>query len=186
MTDLRALAVIAVLALSGCAGSSLFDERVGFVDVFSGYSRSGFSAFAAAGPSVEMHGPLPGGADAATVAAALRLPANFPQTPFQAIEPGSAPRGQRIVLAFGVFGALNLDDACRGEVPGAGADSLQVSAVYCVGRRPASTASLRHDRALTPDDPAFTAAMRRLFAAMAPLDDARERRGGSRCILAPC
>lgn len=184
---MRARLALAALLLGACETTGFFDERIGFVEVLSAYSRNGFSAFAAAGPSVEMHGPLPGGADPDTVAAALRLPGNFPQTPFQAIEPGSSPRGQRIVLVFGTFGGLNPDEVCRGEIgSGAASDRLQVGAAFCIGRRAGSTASLSHVRMPTPDDPEFTASMRRLFGALAPAQDERTQRGGTRCILAPC
>lgn len=185
---MRRMMIAIALLLGGCAaGSGPFEENISFVEIFPGYSRPGFSAFAASGPLVEMHGPLPGGADAEAVAAALRLPPRFPQTPFRAIEPGSAPRSQRIVLVFGVNGGVNADEVCRGEVsPGGVTDRLAVAAAYCTGSRSGSTAALHHRRALTPDDPAFTDAMRRLFGALAPMRDETERFRGERCIPPNC
>jgi len=185
---MRRIAIAFMALLGGCAASGgLFEENIGFVQVFSGYTRTGFSAFAASGPLVEMHGPLPGGADADTVAAALRLPPRFPQAPFRAVAPGEAPRSQRIVLVFGVNGGIDADRVCRGAVsPGGVTDGLAVAAAYCTGSRSGSTAALHHLRALTPDDPAFTDAMRRLFDAMAPMRDENERFRGDRCIPPGC
>ncbi len=186
---MRKIALAFAALLSGCAATGgPFQESVTHVQIFSGYSRSGFSGFAAAGPLVEMHGTIPGGADAETVAAALRLPPRFPQTPFQAIAPGSAPSSQRIVLVFGVNGGLNADEVCRGDVRAGGVtDRLAVGAAFCTGSRSGSTASLHHQRALTPDDPAFTDAMRRLFDALAPSRGENEPfRSRERCIPPNC
>jgi len=185
---MRKIAIAFAALLSGCAApGGPFEENVGFVQIFSGYSRAGFSAFAASGPLVEMHGPLPGGADTETIAAALRLPPRFPQTPFRAIAPGSAPRSQRIVLVFGVRGGINADQVCAGDIAAGGVtDRLAVAAAWCAGSRSGSTAALQHQRALTPDDPAFTGAMRRLFGSLAPSRDENERFRSERCIPPGC
>lgn len=185
---MRRVALALAALLGGCAASGgLFEENIGFVQIFPGYSRAGFSSFAASGPLVEMHGPLPGGADAETVAAALRLPPRFPQTPFRAVEPGSAPGGQRIVLVFGVGGGINADEVCRGDVRAGGVtDRLAVGAAFCTGSRSGSTASLHHQRALTADDPAFTDAMRRLFGVLAPFRDENRTDRRDRCIPPNC
>lgn len=185
---MRKIIIAFAVLLSGCtATGGLFEESVSSVQIFPGYTRSGFSAFAASGPLVEMHGPLPGGADAETVAAALRLPPRFPQTPFRAIAPGAAPRSQRIVLVFGVNGGINADQVCAGDVSAGGVtDRLAVAAAYCTGSRSGSTASLQRRSALTPDDPAFTDAMRRLFDSLAPSRDENNTFRSERCIPPGC
>jgi len=61
-----------------------------------------------------------------------------------------------------------------------------VAAAWCAGSRSGSTAALQHQRALTPDDPAFTGAMRRLFDSLAPSRDENERFRSERCIPPGC
>lgn len=182
---LRALsACAAVAALSACAGA--LDERISGGSFYPAYTPSGFSAFAAAGPIVEIHGARPGGADDAAIAEALRLPGWFPQTPFSAAEPGAPPEGrQRIVLNFGAASEMSTVAACEGRIsPGAIADRLTVAAAFCVGRRPATGAHLSHERPLAPPDPEFSRTMTRLFSVMLPASDPRQRddRRGPRII----
>lgn len=179
---LRAGALSASLAAAACAGA--LEERVYGQAYLPAYSPLGFSAFAAAGPLVEVRGAPPDGAGAEAVAAALRLPGRFPHVPFRAVAPGAAPTSQRIVLAFGLRAA---DPArmCAGEVEGgAQTDGLSVAAAFCVGSRPASSAVLAHERPLGVGDPAFTDAMRRLFAQLAPSRDPQQDRDD--CRLGAC
>lgn len=169
------VACTAALAVSACAGA--FAERVSPAEFYPAYTPAQFGSFAAAGPVVEIHGPRPGGADDAAIAAALRAPQWFAQAPFSAAPAGEPPEGrQRIILNFGEAGGMNTISACRGRVsPGGVVDRLAVAAAYCIGTRPASAARLVHDAPLTPDDPAFGDAMARLFAEMFPNTDPRGR-----------
>lgn len=181
MTNYPILA--AALLLAGCAGPGAFPgagpfgEAITRVEQRSNYVASQFGAFAAAGARVEMRGPLPGGATAEQVAAALALPGWWPQTPLRAIPPAEAGQGQRIVLIFGADGGVDIDRVCAGGgTQGVARDGLRVGAVLCLGSRPASTATLTRAAPAAPGDPDFTAAMRNLLAALAPPDDRfRER-----------
>jgi hypothetical protein len=177
-------AVAAALAVAGCAGGGLFDERIAFVDHDPAYSPLEFGGFAAAGPLVEARGPIPGGASAEELAAALRLPGFFPQTPFRVAPPApSEARQARIVLAFGPGAGFDPVALCRGGVDGAGGgEGLGVAAAWCRGGSPLGWGRLDHRRPLAPGDPAFTASMRRLFGEIAPPrrpNDPRE----DRCVI---
>lgn len=171
--------VAALAALAGCAGpggGGPFGERIYGAEYFTTYSPSQFSAFAAAGPLLEVRGTPPGGATAAELAPALRLPAFWPQTPFRPVTPETPPSAQRIVLIFGVPGMVNPIDVCAatglgGETP----DRVEVVAAFCRGSRAGSTAKLSVDRPLAIDDPAFSTAMTRLFHAIAPPYDPLDR-----------
>lgn len=182
---IRALRAVAAAALAAGCAASPFQSSVHSVSTFPNYVPLGFSAFASAGPAVELRGPLPGGASPEAVAAALRLPAFYAQAPFRPVPAGSP--GQRIVLAFGATGG---DTTALCEGPGAaGAETpgrLEVAAAYCVGSRAASVGRLSDARPLTPGDPAFTAALRTLFTEMAPTRDPNRETSSDRCILPPC
>jgi hypothetical protein len=166
------LAVLAAAALcAGCALQDLTRQRITHQSDSISYDPTGFSAFAAAGPVVEIRGAPPGGAAPADVLPTLRLPGWWPQTPFRPAEPADIPRGQRIVLAFGVPGGVSAGILCRGDFPTTSTPSLTAAAAYCRGRSGATAAKLTDDRPLGPGDPAFATAMTRLFDAIAPRRD---------------
>jgi|AACY02.2.fsa_nt_gi hypothetical protein len=177
---MRVLAATLLAALlAGCAAQpgGLFGERVYGADHFAGYLPQSFSAFAAAGPVVEVRGAPPGGATAEAVAEALRLPGYWPQTPFRSA--GATPEDdQRIVLIFGAMGAGNPLGACRSD--GGGIEQpadqpLRVYAAYCNGRGAWAGAKLDAATPLGPGDPGFTEAMERLFFVLAPVQDPSDR-----------
>lgn len=167
------VAVIAAVAaiLLGCAGGAPFAQRITHQSVKVSYSPLQFSAFAAAGPLVEIRGSPPGGATPEQVMEALRLPARWPQTPFRLVAPDEAARSQRIVLVFGLPGGMGANLLCQGRVAPVMTDTLTVGAAFCTGRRDATGAKLTDARPLGPDDPEFAVAMTRLFAELAPLRD---------------
>lgn len=173
----RSCAAIVVMLLAGCAGSR---DRIVTTEFMPTYSPSQFAAFAAAGPVVEIRGAPVDGADPQTVADVLRLPGWWPQTPFRPVTPGQAAGGQRIVLAFGWPGGLDQHRLCAGEAPAPQpTPGLEVAAAWCSGSRAGSGGRLSHPDPLTPSDPAFAAAMTRLFDAIAPNQDPLDRgRGG--------
>jgi hypothetical protein len=163
--------IAAAVILSGCAGGGPFAQRVTHQSVKVSYSPLQFSAFAAAGPLVEIRGAPPGGATPEQVVEALRLPARWPQTPFRLIAPGEAARSQRIVLVFGLPGGLGANLLCQGQVAPVMTEALTVGAAFCTGRRDATGAKLTDARPLGPDDSEFAVAMTRLFAELAPSRD---------------
>jgi hypothetical protein len=180
----RTLAAFAAsLALSACAGT--FEERITPGDFFTAYRPSQFSAFAASGPIVEIHGARPAGATDAEIAEALRLPSWFAQTPFRVAPAGAGPEGrQRIILNFGSAGGMDPIAACAGRVNAGGVtDRLAVAAAFCRGTAPGSASRLLHERALAPGDPDFSRAMTRLFAEMFPPYDPLDRGRGRRMLF---
>lgn len=181
-----ALCAMAAATLVAACATSPFMSRVHSVTIFPAYTSLGFSAFAAAGPTVEFRGPLPGDATPEAIAAALRLPGFYPQTPFRAAAPSDF--GQRIVLAFGAAGG-DTPALCAAPASGSGVETpgrLEVAAAFCNGASPLSVARLSDARPLAPDDPAFTAALRSLFAEMAPTRDPSDNNRRDACILPPC
>ncbi len=185
---MRAVAAATLAAaLAACVPGMPFDEVITLADQSSAYSAREIAAFAAAGPAVELRGPLPGGAAPEAVIAALRLPGYLPQTPFApAPDPPLSGRQARFVLVFGPRAGLDPDAICRGEVDGGPqGPGLGVAAVFCRGPSPFGWARLDHARPLTPGEPAFGAALTRLFAAAAPRRNPNDpqRDDGNACII---
>jgi len=180
------IALLFVVALSaGCALQDFTRQRITHQSVSITYSPSAFSAFAAAGPLVEIRGAPPGGAGPAAVLPALRLPAGWPQTPFRLVEPAAAAKSTRIVLAFGVPGGVSDALLCRGDYQPTQTAALTAAAAWCRGRSGGTAAKLTDDRPLGPDDPAFATAMTRLFDAISPRRDPANDNDRELIILAP-
>jgi hypothetical protein len=181
---MRRVVIGALLASAGCA--AVLQQSVHSVEIMPNYQPSGFSAFAASGPAVEFVGPLPGGATPEAVAATLRLPGWWPQTPFRPLAPGEG--GQRIVIAFGAAGdpaALCENPSTPAATPG----RLEASAAYCRGRSAASFGRLSDQRDLVPGDPAFAASMGALLSEITPSREPFESRRENRfddCLLPVC
>jgi hypothetical protein len=175
-------AVLAMtLVLSGCAGIEGAGERIYGADYFTPYSVSGFSAFAASGPVVEVFGTPPGGAAPEDVVAALRLPGYWPQTPARLAPADIARDAQRLRFVFGLTGMSDPIGVCAktpsgGETPG----RVELYVAYCRGSQGGSGAKLSIGRPLSVDDPAFSAALTRLMMTVAPRSDPLERGRGDR------
>lgn len=179
------LAMTLVAALcAGCALGDLGRQRITHQSDSISYSPTGFSAFAAAGPLVEIRGAPPGGASPEQVLPTLRLPGWWPQTAFRLAQPGEAERSQRIVLAFGVPGGVSEAILCRGDFQTTPTPALTAAAAFCRGRRGATGAKLTDDRPLAPGDPAFATAMTRLLDAISPRRDPMQDDDGG-IILPP-
>ena len=173
-------AVIGACLMLGACATVEGGERIYGADYFTTYSVSGFSAFAAAGPVVEVFGTPPGGASPEAVVAVLRLPGFWPQTPPRLAPPDLAPSAQRLRLVFGVPGMSSPLGVCEttpsgGETPG----RVELYAAYCRGSAGASGAKLSIGRDLGVDDPAFARALTRLMGVVAPRSDPLERRRGT-------
>jgi hypothetical protein len=180
------LALLAAAALSaGCAFGDLGHQRITHRSDSVSFTTTGFSAFAAAGPLVEIRGAPPGGATPAEVLPTLRLPGWWPQTAFRLAQPGEAPTAQRIVLAFGVPGGVSASIMCRDDFTPTPTTTLTAAAAFCRGHSGATVAKLTDDRPLTPDDPAFASAMTSLFDAIAPRRDPAHDNDPEPIIVAP-
>lgn len=165
------IGLVLAMAVGGCASGGFFDQRVTNQSVNVSYSPSQFSAFAAAGPLVEIRGAPPGGATPEEIAAALKLPGRWPQTPFRVVAPGEAPHSQRIVLLFGAPGGFGDVLLCRGDMQPVETSNLTAAAAFCRGGRAASGAKLTDVRAIGLSDPEFATAMTRLLSEMSPSRD---------------
>ena len=174
----RLNAAAGLLLVAGCAGGGFTSERIYAVDIWSAYSPNNFAAFAASGPVVEIRGVPPDESPPEAVVAALRLPGWWPQGAFRLAGPQEIGAGQRIVLSFGVVGAATANGACGpAGAHDARTEVLTVFAVYCRGTRPQSSARLDSRTLRGPSDPGFSAAMTRLFIALAPREDPERERG---------
>jgi hypothetical protein len=176
---MRGAILVAGALLAGCAAFDPTGERIYGADHLTPFTISGFSAFAASGPVVEVFGTPPGGASPEAVVAALRLPGFWPQTPPR-LAPADLPRdAQRIRLVFGVMGTSDPVGVCR-ETPRGGATPgrVELYAAYCRGRSGGSGAKLSIGRELAVDDPAFAQALTRLMGVVAPRRDPLDRGRG--------
>jgi hypothetical protein len=155
------VALTAAAALAACAGARRIDAPPTF-----GYSFSQAQQVTGGLQRIEIAGAPPDGATPEQVAAALRGPAGFPPTRYEAAPPGGG--GTRTVLEFGqpraTAGACT---APRGG--GAGDGALVVTAILCRGDRATSTATLTAPDLAGPSSPGFTDAMALLFRKLLPI-----------------
>lgn len=181
------VSLVAALAAAGCVG--LWGETIWEAPRLNAVTPLEFSAFAAAGPAVEIRGAAPGGATPAEVAAALRMPARYPAAPFRLVGPadGTPPMqgALRLVFAFGATGPADGRALCAGggTVPTAQTGRFEVLGALCIGPNADSAARLSHETPLSPADPAFTGVMTRLIGVLSPREGEFRRRG---CPIPPC
>jgi hypothetical protein len=128
-------------------------------------------------PVVIARDPFPGdSADAAAIAAMQHRNPGPPITFASAGVPASAPAPYRIIVAFGappVSGCAAPAASTLRMAP----DRTDVSAVFCLGNRVLSEATVSGPHVQGPDDPQLARLMQDLLSALMPASDPASQNG---------